>query len=136
MFSATVMCGYSAYDWKTIAMSRSFGATFVTSRSPIRMRPSSISSRPANIRSDVDLPQPDGPTRTKNSPSLTVRFNLSTAGLVVPGYIRVAFSNTTDAMTVLPSPGRYVPDGPRMKVLAGWLGWLRILQVSAKWECG
>ena len=27
MFSATVMCGYSAYDWKTIAMSRSFGST-------------------------------------------------------------------------------------------------------------
>jgi len=27
---------------------------------------------------------------------------------------------------VSPSPGRYVPDGPRMKVLAGWLGWVRI----------
>ena len=85
MFSATVMCGYSAYDWKTIAMSRSFGATLVTSRSPIKIAPLSISSNPASMRSDVDFPQPDGPTKTKNSPSLTVRFNLFTAGAVVPG---------------------------------------------------
>jgi len=28
---------------------------------------------------------------------------------------------------VLPSPGRYVPDDPWMKVLAKWLGWLRIM---------
>ncbi|CAB5149071.1 unannotated protein [freshwater metagenome] len=85
MFSATDMCGYNAYDWNTIAISRSLGATFVTSLSPIRIEPVSISSSPANIRSDVDLPQPDGPTSTKNSPSLTVRSNLSTAGFVVPG---------------------------------------------------
>ena len=39
MFSATVMCGYSAYDWKTIAMSRSFGGTMVTSSSPMRIEP-------------------------------------------------------------------------------------------------
>jgi hypothetical protein len=36
------------------------------------------------MRSEVDLPQPDGPTKTKNSPSLTVKSNLSTAGFVVP----------------------------------------------------
>jgi hypothetical protein len=50
------------------------------------------------MRSIVDFPQPDGPTRTKNSPSLISRFNLFTAGVVEPGYTRVAFSNTTEAM--------------------------------------
>ena len=40
------MCGYSAYDWKTIATSRAPGATLLTTRSPIRIRPSVTSSRP------------------------------------------------------------------------------------------
>ena len=51
----------------------------------MRIDPVSISSKPANMRSDVDFPQPDGPTNTRNSPSFTVRSNLSTAGFVVPG---------------------------------------------------
>ena len=85
MFSATVMCGYSAYDWKTIAMSRSFGGTSVTSRSPIRMLPSSTGSSPASIRSVVDFPQPEGPTSTRNSPSPISRSRASTAGASVPG---------------------------------------------------
>jgi len=29
-----------------------------------------------------------------------------------------------------------VPDGPRMKVLAGWLGWLRIMHIIADRESG
>jgi len=37
---------------------------------------------------------------------------------------------------VSPSPGRYVPDGPRMKVLAGWLGGVRIAAEGRKRECG
>jgi hypothetical protein len=41
-----------------------------------------------------------------------VRSNLSTAGFVVPGYIRDACENTTEAMVITPSPGRYVPDDP------------------------
>jgi hypothetical protein len=36
-------------------------------------------SRPAIIRSSVDLPQPDGPTRTMNSPLSIVRLTSSTA---------------------------------------------------------
>ena len=35
MFSATVMWGYSAYDWNTMAMSRSLGGSIVTSWSPM-----------------------------------------------------------------------------------------------------
>jgi hypothetical protein len=30
----------------------------------------------------------------------------------VPGYIREACENTTEAMAITPSPGRYVPDDP------------------------
>src|SRR6202023_4432326 len=35
---------------------------------PIESSPSEIGSRPAIILSRVDLPQPDGPTKTTNSP--------------------------------------------------------------------
>src|SRR6202012_3795017 len=50
-------------------MSRSLGWTLLTTRSPIEMVPEVMFSRPASIRSRVDLPQPDGPTSTTNSPS-------------------------------------------------------------------
>ena len=38
-----------------------------------------------SIRSEVDLPQPEGPTRTSSSPSPISRSRLSTAGVVAPG---------------------------------------------------
>src|SRR3954468_13345386 len=50
-------------------MSRSFGWTLLTTRSPIEIVPEGMFSRPASIRSKVDLPQPEGPTSTTNSPS-------------------------------------------------------------------
>src|SRR5215831_11180058 len=50
-----------------MAMSRSFGGTSLTTSPPIRTSPSVMSSRPAIMRRVVDLPQPDGPTRTTNS---------------------------------------------------------------------
>ena len=62
-----------------MAMSRSLGCTLVTSRPPMEMLPSSMSSNPASIRSAVDLPDPDGPTSTRNSPSVTSRSSASTA---------------------------------------------------------
>src|SRR5512137_2457159 len=52
-------------------MSRSIGSMSLTTRSPIEISPEVIRSRPATIRSSVDLPQPDGPTMTTNSPSST-----------------------------------------------------------------
>src|ERR1700745_4205703 len=52
-----------------MAMSRSFGWTLLTTRSPIEIVPEVMFSRPASIRSRVDLPQPEGPTSTTNSPS-------------------------------------------------------------------
>src|SRR5579871_1565076 len=52
-----------------MAISRSLGWTLLTTRSPIEIVPDVMFSRPASIRNRVDLPQPDGPTRTTNSPS-------------------------------------------------------------------
>src|SRR5213593_4749125 len=49
-----------------MAMSRSFGGRSLTTRSPIVISPAVISSSPATIRSVVDLPHPEGPTRTMN----------------------------------------------------------------------
>jgi hypothetical protein len=76
MLSRTVRCGYNAYDWNTIAMSRSLGSRSFTTLPPMRNSPEVIDSSPAIIRNAVDLPQPDGPTSTKNSPSATSIDNL------------------------------------------------------------
>src|SRR6187402_2027577 len=58
---------------------RLFGPTPAMSCPSIRMRPSLGTSRPASIRSNVVLPQPDGPSNAKNSPSSMARSTLSTA---------------------------------------------------------
>src|SRR5918992_248906 len=60
-------------------MSRSFGETSLTTRSPIRISPSLTSSRPATMRKAVVLPHPEGPTSTMNSPSLASRSRSATA---------------------------------------------------------
>src|SRR3984957_3819469 len=64
-----------------MAMSRSFGATELTSVPSMRISPSLTLSRPAIIASSVDLPQPEGPTRAMNSPvhaSRSMPFSTST----------------------------------------------------------
>src|SRR4051794_32454811 len=60
-------------------MSRSFGARSFTTWSPMYSSPSVMSSSPAIIRSAVDFPQPDGPTRITNSPSAISRSMCFTA---------------------------------------------------------
>ena len=50
-----------------MAMFRSLAATRLTTRSPMEISPAVMSSRPAIMRSSVDLPQPDGPTSTTSS---------------------------------------------------------------------
>ena len=52
-----------------MATSRSDGASAVTSRPPMWTVPPLIDSSPAIARSSVDFPQPEGPTKTANSPS-------------------------------------------------------------------
>ena len=52
-----------------MAMSRSAGSTSLTCLPPMLILPAVTVSRPAIIRSSVDLPQPDGPSSTVNEPS-------------------------------------------------------------------
>src|SRR5262245_5735606 len=78
-FSNTVMCGKSAYDWKTRPRLRRCTATRVMS-SPARITcPPSGSTSPATVRSSVLLPQPEGPRRETNSPGATSSVTSSTA---------------------------------------------------------
>src|SRR6478672_2355699 len=49
----------------------------------MRILPPVVSSRPAIRRRSVDLPQPDGPTKTTKAPSSTVRLTFEMT-LVVP----------------------------------------------------
>src|SRR4051812_21090654 len=51
-----------------MAMSRSLAGTSFILRPPISISPLVAVSSPAMIASNVDLPQPEGPTRTVNSP--------------------------------------------------------------------
>src|SRR5437867_839457 len=60
-------------------MSRSRGGIAFTLVSPIQIAPSLGFSRPATRRSAVVLPQPEGPTRIKNSPSPTSSERSSSA---------------------------------------------------------
>src|SRR5882762_1052879 len=63
-----------------MAMSRSFGGMSLTTRPPISTVPALGLSSPATMLSRVDLPQPDGPTSTVNSPlsmSRSIPFNTS-----------------------------------------------------------
>ena len=56
-----------------MATRRWAGGRNVTSVPPIWMLPSDTCSSPAIIRSNVDLPQPDGPSSAQNEPSATVQ---------------------------------------------------------------
>src|SRR5690606_9873620 len=70
---------------------RSRGARSLTLRSPIIMSPEVMSSRPTIIRSSVDFPQPDGPTRMMNSPSATSMLTSLTARKPSPYFLTMFF---------------------------------------------
>src|ERR1051325_10889656 len=112
-----------------MAMSRSFGATPLTTRSPIAIRPPEISSSPAIIRRSVDLPQPEGPTSTQNSPSSTPMSTPCTTS-VGPKLLRTAL-RVTDAMRVDDLPGRRV-----FGKIPGGEGRLAAHTVAVKWIRG
>ena len=73
-----------------MAMSRSLGSTSFISLPPMYSSPPEMSSRPAIIRSVVDLPQPEGPTSTMNSLSAisTLPHRQSQRDLVPPLFFR------------------------------------------------
>src|SRR5258708_40032799 len=74
-------------------MSRSLGGRSFTTCDPIEIVPDVTSSSPAIDRSAVDLPQPDGPTRTMNSPSAMSRLR-SSIPFTPPGYSLVTWLRT------------------------------------------
>src|ERR671914_2014920 len=82
-------------------MSRSRGPSSFTRSPPMIKSPSEISSRPAIIRSAVDFPQPDGPTRIMNSPSPISRSTALTAS-VPSGYRFVTFWSWISAIRTSP----------------------------------
>ena len=63
-----------------MASLRLAGASPVTSRPSMEMVPLLVSSSPAISLSSVDLPQPEGPTKTTNSPFSISR---SSSGMIV-----------------------------------------------------
>src|SRR5215831_2366991 len=90
-----------------MAMRRSRGVRSFTTRPPIRISPAVGVSRPAIIRKSVVFPEPEGPRKTRNSPSrvskstlLTapsspslktlVRFRVSTTAIKPPGTSAIA----------------------------------------------
>src|SRR5437879_10313191 len=99
-----------------MAMSRSLGGRSLTTRSPIEISPEVISSSPATIRSVVDLPHPEGPTRTMNSLSRMWRFTSLTA--CTSSYFLLRSFIITCAMVSLPLPSAFhVPRQARDVVL-------------------
>src|SRR3954449_5116714 len=78
-------------------MSRSFGERSLTTSPPIFSSPLEMSSSPAIMRSAVDFPQPDGPTRITNSPSAMSRLRSFTASKP-SGYRLVTWSRTISDM--------------------------------------
>ena len=56
-----------------MASPRSALSVSFTSRPSMRISPAVASSSPAMVRRSVDLPQPEGPTKTANSPSSILR---------------------------------------------------------------
>src|SRR5215204_4268602 len=85
-----------------MAISRWRGGRSLTTWSPIKTLPSVMSSRPAIIRRAVDFPQPEGPTKTTNSPSGISKFILLTATTSSPKTL-VTSSRVTSAIPLPPS---------------------------------
>src|SRR6516165_12770721 len=82
-----------------MATPRARGVMSLTISSLIRMSPDVCRSRPAMILKKVVLPQPDGPSSTKNSPSRTDRLTPSTAVTPPKSFL---ISLVTTAATGLP----------------------------------
>src|SRR6266566_2467464 len=80
-----------------MAMSRSLDSMSLTTRPSMEIVPALISSSPASMRSSVDLPHPDGPTSTMNSPSLMSK-PMPWMTLVLPKVFSM-FWNDTDAIS-------------------------------------
>src|SRR5882672_3688623 len=79
------------------------------SRPPIRTQPESGASRPATTRSSVDLPQPDGPSSTTNSPSRALSERRSTATLSPKRLVTPSIVNSKVSGAAVPAHGFGLP---------------------------
>ena len=89
MLLRTFMCGYSANSWNTKPMSRCDARLKVTSSPSSSILPDEGSSSPAIIRNVVVLPQPEGPSSTKNSPSAMVNDDVAHRGEIAEALLQV-----------------------------------------------
>ena len=111
-------------------MSRSLGGRSLTTCPSIRTSPEVIDSRPAIIRSAVVFPQPDGPTKTTNSPlghvQLEVADGLRAVGIDLgqalegdPGHVRLRGRNlqpfSIGPVTMEADAARWKPAGRRWR---------------------
>src|SRR4051812_35701753 len=76
-------------------MLRSRGGSRVTSRPAMTTSPGSGGSNPQRKRKIVDFPPPDGPSRTKKSPSATSKLTSSTTTLP-PSILRSCRASSPD----------------------------------------
>src|SRR5439155_712567 len=81
-----------------MAMSRSLGRSAFTTRAPLAISPGLISWWPAILRSSVDLPQPEGPTSTQNSPS-AMEMSTPCTTSVEPKDLRTPRNETADIVS-------------------------------------
>ena len=93
-------------------MSRSFGASDVTSRSPMKMLPELTSSNPASIRKVVDLPHPDGPDQHHELPVLDLQVDTGYGGLIGTGIPALGLLERNSCHDYISFTGRNVPDDP------------------------
>src|SRR6266508_500475 len=88
------------------------------SRSPRRIVPFSTVSRPAIMRNNVVLPQPEGPTSTMSSPSSIVRLIPSTA-LTPPGNVLLTPLRTISLMRAPQQSATEIGDRRRESQIPG-----------------
>src|SRR5918996_5684851 len=94
---------------------RARGGRPLTTLPPISTSPSVASSSPATVRSSVVLPQPDGPSRTRYSPSLVARSTPSTARTSPPRNCLTRPLSSTASATA--APLRRAADQPALAPL-------------------
>src|SRR5215472_12822641 len=101
---------------------------------PIRISPSSGCSKPAINRSEVVLPQPEGPRSDRNSPVRTFRVTALTA-VSEPNRLVTARNSTSYAWSLY---GAFTPDPhPHLEVLGHLManGHLRSTLTPAHLAC-
>ncbi len=97
MLSRTVVREINVGSGNTMPRSRSLVATRVTSRSPMKTRPSTTGSSPAITLSKADFPAPDRPSTAITSPSSTV-MDIPSRIIVLPTAV-VTDSTRSEAMS-------------------------------------